>query len=146
MAQQLINQYHFLAKWGGKREDFLEISGLDISIDIIPMREGNSKVDSPIKIPGLKTFPEIIFKRNINLGDNDFYDWITTRNFGTVERRTIEIFLLDENLLPVITWRALNCFPSKYYGPVLIRNDSQIATETLYIAHDGFTVEHSRKK
>lgn len=74
-----------MAKREGKRKDFLENSALRISIDSIPMREENSKVDSPIKILGIKTFPKIICERNINLGENDFYERITMRNFGTVK-------------------------------------------------------------
>ncbi|AZI32438.1 phage tail protein [Kaistella carnis] len=138
MTQPVISQYHFLAEWGGSRIDFLEISGLDIVVDIVPMRGGSSPEESEIKIPGLTRYKDIVLKRAVKVGDNEFYNWIKTRSFGTI----VTISLLNEKHEPVISWRVKNCFPSHYIGPVLMSNDSQLATETLILAHEGFSVEH----
>ena len=142
MTQSLISQYHFLAEWGGSRIDFLEISGLDIVVDIVPMRGGSSPEESEVKIPGLTRYKDIVLKRAVKVGDNEFYNWIKTRSFGSIERRDVTISLLNEKHEPVISWRVKNCFPSHYIGPVLMSNDSQLATETLILAHEGFSVEH----
>ena len=74
MSQNLINKYHFIAQWGGSRIDFLEISGLDIFVNVIPVRGGSSPQESPMKIPGLTSFPEVVLKRAIRVGDNEFFD------------------------------------------------------------------------
>lgn len=135
-----LNRYHFMADWGGSRVEFLEISGLDISIDVISLRKGSSPENSETKVPGISKFSEIILKRNIVQGDQQFYEWIKTNSFGTVERRDVVIHLLDHEHKPVMTWRVRNAFPSKYIGPVLISDDSSFATETLILAHDGFDI------
>ncbi len=145
MSNQLVNQYHFIVQWGGKRIDFLEVSGLDITVEAIAVRAGSSPEENEIKVPGLTRFPDLILKRTIHRGDNEFFEWINTRRFGTIERRTLTISLLNENHAPSVTWIVKNCFPSKYCGPVLLSTDSQVATETLVITHEGFTIEHSEK-
>ncbi|MBF8456133.1 phage tail protein [Kaistella sp. G5-32] len=145
MTQPVISQYHFLAEWGGSRIDFLEISGLDIFVDVVPMRGGSSPEEIETKIPGLTRYNDIILKRAVQVGDNEFYDWIKTRSFGNIERRDITISLLNEQHEPVISWRVKNCFPSQYIGPVLISNDSELATETLVLTHEGFSVEHLKR-
>ena len=142
MAQtKIINRYHFLAEWGGNRVEFLEISGLDISVDVVTMRNGSSPENSEMKIPGITKFHEVILKRNIVQGDNQFFEWIKTNSFGSVERRNVTIHLLDNQHQPLMIWKLRNAFPAKYIGPVLISNDSNLATESLVLAHDGFDIE-----
>ena len=142
MTIRVISQYHFLVEWGGSRLDFLEVSGLDIVVDVVPMRGGSSPEENDIKIPGLTRYKDIVLKRVVKVGDNEFYNWIKTRSFGTIERREVTISLLNEEHEPVIFWKVKNCFPSQYIGPMLISNDSQLATETLVLTHEGFSVEH----
>ncbi|ACU07514.1 hypothetical protein FIC_01064 [Flavobacteriaceae bacterium 3519-10] len=132
-----ISRYHFIAEWGGNRVEFTEISGLEIYIDVISMRNGSSSENSELKIPGITKFPEIVLKRNIVQGDQQFFDWIRTNSFGTVERRDVVIRLLDYQHQPVMMWRVRNAFPSKYIGPVLLSGDSNLATESLVLSHDG---------
>lgn len=141
MPPKVINRYHFQVEWGGNRIDFLEVSGLDIHIDVISVREGSSKLDSEMKTPGLLKFPDVTLKRTIVKGDNDFFNWIRTKYFGSVERRDVVIKLLDDQHNPLIVWKLQNCFPSQYIGPVLISNDSQVATESLVLTHEGMSVE-----
>src|SRR5690606_41009377 len=106
MATRLINRYHFLVDWGGIRTEFLEVSGLEMAIEVIAVREGSSKVESENKIPGLLKFSDVSFTRAIQKGDNDFFNWINTRSFGTVERRDVRITLLNERHEPLILWRS----------------------------------------
>lgn len=136
-----VNRYHFTAEWGGNRQDFLEISGLNITIDIAATRNGDSKVNTEHKIPGITKLSDVFLKRNIIVGDNDFYKWIQTNNFGQVERREVRIKLLNQNHEPVMLWVLKNAFPSQYHGPVLLAGDSSLATETLVISYDELTSE-----
>ncbi|MFC3161220.1 conserved hypothetical phage tail region protein [Chryseobacterium arachidis] len=142
MPQKIINRYHFSVDWGGNRTEFLEVSGLDMNIDVISVRDGSSKLDSEQKAPGLLRFSDVTLKRAIVKGDNDFFNWIRTKTFGSVERRDVVIKLLDETHTPFIIWKLRNCFPSKYIGPVLVSNDSQVATESLVLTHEGISVEN----
>jgi phage tail-like protein len=144
MAQQHpFSQYHFQVQWGGNRMAFQEISGLDIEIETVHFREGSSPADSDRKLPGLRKFTNITLKRGLIQGDNQFFEWINTKQNGTIERRDLIIALLDEQHQPAIVWKVKNAFPVKYSGPVLKADSSEIAMESMEITHEGIEVEHN---
>lgn len=145
MHNNFINRYHFSVDWGGNRIDFLEINGLNVEIEAIHVRKGSSPEEVETKIPGLLKYSEVSFKRTIEKGDNQFFEWIQSKAFGAVERRDIVIKLLNENHESVIVWMLRNCFPTKYIGPTLISNNSELATETLVIVHEGMRIESMGK-
>lgn len=144
MPDITLNRYHFIANWGGTRIGFTEISGLNIEIESISVRDSASALDNGAKIPGIRKFSNVILKRGIIKGDNDFYNWINTKSNGNIERRDIVINLLDETHAPIFTWSVKNAFPVKYIGPVLISNDSEIALEILELTHEGLIVSSSK--
>ena len=142
MAQDSMGSSHFQVEWGGARLGFSEISGISMSTEIIEYREGAEKEDSYRKIPGLKRYGNIVLKRGITAGDNEFYAWFNTIAFGTVERRDISISLLNANHEPVMSWKIRDAFPVKLEIPSLKANASEIAIESLEIACNGITVEN----
>ena len=142
MHDKFINRYNFLVDWGGKQIGVSEISGLNIEIEPILVRNGDFREGTEMIIPGQKNYSEVTFKRAISKSDNDFYNWISTKDLGTIERRNITIKLLNEKQEPVVMWKLKNCFPTKYLGPILQANDSKIAIESLVIVHEGLTIEH----
>lgn len=142
MSQNVINRYHFSVDWGGTRTGFMEVSGLDIEIEAVSFRDGGSPDDSFKKLPGLRKYADITLKRGIIKGDNDFFNWINTKQIGTIQKRDVIILLLDENHSPIVKWKIKNAFPVKYTGPVLNANSSDIAMEALVLTHEGITVEN----
>jgi phage tail-like protein len=144
MAENSLNRYHFTADWGGTRIGFAEISGLDIEIEVVSVRDGSSPIDSGRKIPGIRKFSNITLKRGLIKGDNDFFKWINTKSNGNIERRDITVNLLDEAHVPIFTWKILRAFPVKYNGPILISDDSEVALESLELTHEGLTVVSSK--
>ena len=40
MTQYPFSTFHFIIDWGGRRMDFLEVSGLTIENDVIEYRDG----------------------------------------------------------------------------------------------------------
>jgi phage tail-like protein len=133
--------YHFNVDWGGTRTGFTEVSGLNITHELVEYREGNSPVDASIKIPGRTMFDNIILKRGIVKGDTDFLDWMKTKQNSLIQRRDIVISLLDETHAPIMVWKVHNAFPVKYSGPQLHSCSSEVAMESLEIAHEGLQVE-----
>ena len=85
-------------------------------------------------------FNNIILKRGIIQGDNDFFNWINSIKLNTVERRDITIKLLNENHEPVVSWNIRNAFPVRYSGPLLNANLNRAAMEELEIAHEGLKI------
>lgn len=116
---------------------FSEVSGFDASIDVIEYREGDM-VQTPMKIPGLKKYGNITLKQG--LADSMvLYDWVIAGVNGAVVRKTITITLLDEEEAPAASWQVINAWPTKYTAPDFNATSSEVAIETLEIAHEGMT-------
>ncbi|MCC8024478.1 MAG: phage tail protein [Clostridium sp.] len=114
---------------------FSEVSGFDVSIDVMEYREGDM-VQTPMKIPGLKKYSNITLKQG--LADSMvLYDWIITGVDGAVDRKTITITLLDEEEAPAASWQVINAWPVKYTAPDFNATSSEVAIESLEIAHEG---------
>lgn len=133
--------YHFTVNWGGTRTGFSEVSGLESEVEVSEYREGSDPSQHARKMPGLQKFGNIVLKRGIMKGDNEFFAWMNTIQLNTVERRDITISLLDENHAPIMVWQVRNAFPIKYSGPILVANSSEIAIEELVLTHEGITVQ-----
>ncbi|MDP4199519.1 MAG: phage tail protein [Bacteroidota bacterium] len=143
MATYPLPAYHFSVEWGGSRTGFLEVKGLDILIDAVAVRDGSSPEDSMKKMPGLRKFSNVILKRGIIKGDNEFFQWINTKTMGSIERRDVVIKLLDDEHAPAVVWTLHDAFPVRYSGPFLFSSDSEIAIEELELVHEGISVEYS---
>lgn len=139
-AQYPIPKFHFLVQWGGSRLGFSEVTGMDIQVEAIEYRDGNSPDYSKIKMPGLHKFSNITLKRGTFENDTEYYTWIKTVNLNKVERRDVTISLLNENHEPVITWRVHNAFPVKVQASDLKADGNEVAIETLELAHEGLDI------
>lgn len=116
---------------------FSEVTGFDASIDVIEYREGDM-VTTPMKLPGLKKYGNITLRQG--LADSMvLYDWIIAGVDGAVQRKTITITLLDEEEAPAASWQVINAWPMHYTAPDFNATASEVAIETLEIAHEGMT-------
>lgn len=142
MNNTLCNN-HFSVDWGGTSIGFMEVSGLGMELDVVPYRQGSAFDSAASLIPGQKLFPPVVLRRGIVAGDNDFFNWINSAGFNTVERRDVTIRLLNAQHDPVVIWKLKNAFPSRLdYGP-LQAVGSDIAVETLTLVHEGLLVQHA---
>ena len=141
MSSYPMPVYHFIVEWGGLRTGFTEVTGLNITHEVVEYREGNSPVDNAIKIPGLTKFDNIVLKRGIVKGDSDFFKWFKTKQNSQIERRDIVINLLNENHEPIMAWKIRRAFPVKYTGPALNAKNSEVAIETLELTHEGIEID-----
>ncbi len=142
MAQYPIPKFHFLVEWGGARIGFTEVSGLEVSTEVIEYREGSSPVYHKIKMPGMQKFANITLKRGTFKGDNDFYNWWNTVALNTIERRDVTISLLNENHEPVVVWKINNAWPVKVQSTDLKADGNEVAIETIELAHEGLTIQN----
>lgn len=116
---------------------FSEVTGFDASIDVIEYREGDM-VPTPMKIPGLKKYGNITLKQGLTTS-TVLYDWIIAGVNGAVERKTITITLLDDEEAAAASWQVINAWPTKYTAPDFNATSSEIAIDSLEIAHEGMT-------
>lgn len=118
---------------------FAECSGLSTTTDVIEYRTGNEQTFVR-KLPGLTKFTNIVLKRGFTRS-NELWNWRKTVMVGAVERKDGVIVLLTDDLTPVVRFRFREGWPVKWEGPNLNAKASEVAIETLEIAHEGLDVE-----
>lgn len=133
--------FHFQVEWGGQRIGFTEVSGLDARTEPIEYREGSSPTAEKTSVPGLKVNGAVTLKRGVIPNDNEFFRWYSTVRAGTVEKRDIVISLLNDAHEPVMVWKLREAWPVAIEAPTLNAMESEIAIETLELAHGGISVE-----
>ena len=141
--------FNFLVALGGAQGDggpgtvvggFSEVSGLGMSIEYIEYRNGNERVSTRRKIPGLTKVHDVTLKRGV-VGSTDLFAWIRAAAQGTVDQRNVTITLLDGEKQPVVTWLLRNAQPSGWLGPTLRAKDGSIALEELRLVCEGLDME-----
>ena len=115
---------------------FIEVRGLDVSIDVVDYRPGDSKVNTEQKLPGLYKVSDVTLKRGLTR-DLSLWNWINSALNGNVNRTTVAITLLDQADNPVLVFKLRNAWPRKWSGPVLNSGCSDVAIEELELAHEG---------
>ncbi len=118
---------------------FQEVSGLTVETEVIEYREGN---DTNIvrKLPGLTKYSNITLKRGIT-GDLSLWNWMLATIDGRPERLDGSVSLLNEEREVVLRWLIRRAWPCRYSGPGLVAGSSEVAIETLEIAHEGFRLD-----
>jgi len=142
MAEYPLPKFHFQVEWGGSKIGFTEVSGLDITTEVIEYREGSSPEYSKIKMPGQRKFSNITLKRGTFKSDNEFYLWFNTVSLNTIERRNLTVSLLNENHEPVIVWKVKNAWPTKITPTDLKADGNEVAVESIELAHEGLTIQN----
>ncbi len=143
MAEYPLPKFHFQVEWGGTKLGFSEVSGLDVETEVIEYRDGIMPEYSKIKMPGMQKYGNLTMKRGIFKADNEFFNWWNTVKLNTIERRDITVSLLNEEHAPVMSWKIKNAWPIKVQSTDLKADGSEVAIETLEIAHEGLTMEMS---
>lgn len=120
---------------GIQQAGFHEVSGFDASIDVIEYREGDEPT-TPRKLPGLTKYGNITLKWGVT-DSMDMYKWIEDAITGKIERKTATIISVDESGDDVATWQVIESWPTKYHAPDFNATSSEVAIETLELAHEG---------
>ena len=142
MADYPLPVFHFTVEFGGKRQGFSEVAGLTQENQAIEYRDGSFLEYGAIKMPGIRKFSNVVLKRGIVRGDNQFFKWLSTVKLNTVERRNLVISLLNEEHAPVMVWKVMNAFPVKVEGPQLKASGNEVAIESIEIAHEGLELQN----
>ncbi len=141
--------FHFEVRWSADEKEavpFSEVSGLNVETKVIEYREGNSKTFSPIKMPGLKSYGNIVLKRGALAKDNSLFEWWNKAQLNKIERKDVIISLLDEKHEPVITWKLLNAFPIKMDNANYNSTSNEVLIETIELANEGLEVSRPKAK
>jgi phage tail-like protein len=131
-----FGNYNFHVEIDGiTRAAFQEASGFDSTIDIIEHREGGENT-TVRKLPGMTKYSNISLKWGIT-DDRELYDWHRRIVQGDMERKNGSIVLLDRRGEEVARWNFVRAWPSKWDGPDLNAEGTDVAIEMLELAHEG---------
>jgi phage tail-like protein len=113
---------------------FAECSGLTVEYDIFEYQEGGESRFVHKFRGGLK-YPNLVLKRGVTY-EVALLKWFfdgTDRD----KRGNVTLNLLGDDGLQVRTWSFAAAFPVKWSGPSFSSKSTNVATESLEIAHQG---------
>lgn len=117
---------------------FSEVSGFDATFDVVEYRAGDDPAITPTKLPGLIKYGNITLKWGA-AETMVLYDWLIDISEGTIEKKTVTLTALDEEGSPAASWRCINAWPVKYTAPDFNGTSSEVAVESIELAHEGLT-------
>lgn len=119
---------------------FREISGLDIEIQPIEYRHGDSPSFSSMKMSGLRKGTNVTLKKGVFKNDNKLFEWFNQTKLNVPVRKSVTIKLLDETGNPTMVWSLSNAWPTKITGVSLKSDGNEVAIEGIELVHEGLTV------
>jgi phage tail-like protein len=120
---------------------FAECTGLSIETKVLEYKEGGNNATT-LKFPEPSAFGNVTLKRGVT-NSNELIEWqldVVSGAFGKNSRAgnpSIAIVLMNEKGEDVRRWNLLRAFPVKWVGPDLKASASEVAIETLELAHEG---------
>jgi phage tail-like protein len=121
---------------------FSECDGLDMRLEEEKYHEGGRN-DMEHRFPTRITWPNLTLKRGVSRISQSGWDWLYEYGDGKGKRQDGLVVLLDRAIpgstipTPHNVWYFKNAIPVKFEGPALRASVSEVAVETLEIAHEG---------
>jgi phage tail-like protein len=115
---------------------FSEASGLQAEIEVQDYREGGvneytHKFAGPVKYPS-----NLILKKGIT-DNTELWAWYRNVMSGKFKRQPVNVVLMNSAGEVWRRWRLQNAYPVKWTGPDMKAATSEVAIETLELAHEG---------
>ncbi len=120
---------------------FAECTGLNVETKVFEYKEGGNNATT-LKFPEPATFGNVTLKRGVT-NSNELIEWqmdVVSGAFSKNARQnnpSIAIVLMNEKGEDVRRWNLIRAFPVKWVGPDLKASASEVAIETLELAHEG---------
>jgi phage tail-like protein len=115
---------------------FSEVAGLQTEIEVQEYREGGvngyiHKRAGPAKYPS-----NLILKKGVT-DVRALWDWYWDVSQGTIQRKNVSVLLLDSSGEEKLRWNFEQAYPVRWVGPNLKGNTSEVAVESVELAHSG---------
>jgi phage tail-like protein len=138
--------FNYIVSLGGDQGDggegniiggFSDVSGLGYEVSYSEYRNGNERVNTVRKVPNTYKNDDITLKRGL-VGSTELFDWLKSVREGNIDRRNINITLLDEAREPVAVFRVVSAQVKKWTGPTLAaKGGGEVAMEEIQLCHEG---------
>ncbi|MEV3970137.1 phage tail protein [Streptomyces sp. NPDC050698] len=134
-----FRNFNFLVELDGiAQASFSECSGLGSTTEVIENREGGDNT-TVRKLPGKTSFSDITLKWGIS-PSRELWAWRQQVVDGNVVRKNGSIVVFDlSNRSEVARWNFVSAWPSKWEGASFNAKGTDVAVDTLVLAHEGLT-------
>ena len=123
---------------GNPLAGFSECTGLEMTMDTEDYEEGGNN-GTVLKFPKRHKWGDITLRKGL-ARNQDLFDWYYAFTQGVTVRKDGLIVMMDEKHEPHTVWRFRRGLPVKYVAPQLNAQQSNVAIETLAIAHEGIAL------
>jgi phage tail-like protein len=143
-ASRPYGAYNFLVKISGYNSSaaFTECVIPAAEIDVMEYREGNDKLNTVHKLPGMARYGRLVLRRGMTT-NMDLWNWFSSFAQGVGTAQSLSVVLLDSAKSQVMQWNFTNAWPCKYEPPVLHGEKSALAIETLEVVFDTMVLATS---
>jgi phage tail-like protein len=118
---------------------FSECSGIEATMEVFEYKEGGVN-DHVRKFPTRASHSNITLKHGVIYLYDDLWNWHNGFVQGNGTRKDGLIVLQNESRLPAKIWKFKRGLPMKWSGPSLNASQSNVAIESLEIAHEGLSL------
>ncbi len=134
-----IPTYRFVVSIGDEKVAFNNVSGLDISHDVIEYKDGAGNY---YKMPGQRQAINIILRKGVFSGDTKLFDWINSIQLNQVEKKDISISLTNETGTEILmTWSVVNAFPTSLTAPSFDAASNEVAVQEITLTADRVAIQ-----
>ncbi|ETS29964.1 MULTISPECIES: phage tail protein [Photorhabdus] len=134
-----IPTYRFVVSVGDEQIPFNNVSGLDISHEVIEYKDGTGNY---YKMPGQRQSINITLRKGVFPGDTKLFDWINSIQLNQVEKKDIAISLTNEAGTEILmTWNVANAFPTSFTSPSFDATSNDIAVQEIALVADRVTIQ-----
>lgn len=138
---------------------FMSVSGLNITTEVIPYREGGMNTTTQ-KMPGQSDFAPITLAKGLAIGDVAMIDWMRqlftvqqgtgTGKSGREFRSTVTVNVLDHPVTSGNTpvkaqFKVYNAWPTAVAFSDLDAGANAIVVQQMTLAHEGFEMDVAKK-
>ena len=115
---------------------FSEVSGLQAEIEVQEYREGGLNEYIHKRSGPARYTSNLVLKRGI-ANSTELWTWYCNVLQGTTVRKSLAVVLMDSTGSEQRRWTFQNAYPVKWAGPDFKAQSSEVAIESLELAHEG---------
>ncbi|MBV8113648.1 MAG: phage tail protein [Silvibacterium sp.] len=115
---------------------FSEVSGLQAEIEVQEYREGGVNGYVHKRAGPVKYASNLTLKKGIT-DSTELWSWYRDVMNGRIQRKPVDVVLMNSAGEEWRRWKLQNAYPVKWTGPDMKAAASEVAVETLELAHEG---------
>jgi phage tail-like protein len=115
---------------------FSEVSGLQAEIEVQEYREGGVNGYVHKRAGPVKYASNLTLKKGIT-DSTELWSWYRDVMNGRIQRKQVDVVLMNSAGEERRRWKLHNAYPVKWTGPDMKAATSEVAVETLELAHEG---------